>query len=178
VNTAFALVAMLVALVSFALALAAVRRLRAVEGRLKEIMDPFGTDLPAPGTAVPPFEAVTTAGDRLSTVDLDLTEEVLVAFVSSDCESCRWDLPRLVTVLGALARSGPRPIVLLSGEESSRADIRGELEDVARVIADDPDRSLTKSFGVRGFPSLLRVREGTIVQSGHTLSEISLSPVA
>lgn len=175
-TTIVSIAALLLGAAGLALALSASRRLAVAEDRLRQIFDPLGIgpDIPEPGTAVPVFEAVTTAGERIVSTDL-VDEEVLLVFLSASCESCRWDLPRLETALADLATRGPRPIVVLAGNLERRGEIRDDLTVVARVVDDDAESTLTKSFGVRGYPSLIKVRGGVVVQSGHTIGELALA---
>jgi thiol-disulfide isomerase/thioredoxin len=171
---AVATIALLLATASLALTLSLGRRLRTAEERLRQVADPLGQDLPEVGTRVPSFTAVTTDAEPVTDADL-AGEEVLVGFLSASCESCRWDLPKLVTVLTDVARRGPRPVVVLAGDPERRGEIRGELAAVTRLIEDDEASTLTKSFGIRGFPSLLRVADGTVVSAGHTVGELALA---
>lgn len=169
-----ATIALLLAVASLGLTLSLGRRLRTAEEQLRQFTDPTA-DLPEVGTRVPAFAAVTTADEPITEADLTGDEEVLVGFLSAGCESCRWDLPKLTTVLADVASRGPRPVVVLAGDPARRDEMRGDLAAVARLIEDDEASTLTKLFGVRGFPSLLRVADGIVVRAGHTIGELALT---
>jgi thiol-disulfide isomerase/thioredoxin len=133
--------------------------------------------LPTVGMRIPEFEAVTFEGTKVSSVDLR-TGVTVVGFVAPGCGPC-------ARLRDELIRLGPAEDTLLFVDSALRD---GELDPVALemvsglagicdVVPMENGAIYTKTFGIGGFPTLMRVVDGTVVAAGLTLEEVAI-PVA
>lgn len=157
-----------VVLGTFGLMLILARRLRDVTERVN-ILLPVGTStLPLPGTPVPEFEAVSTAGERV-THDAFSEADRIFAVLSTGCGGCREQIPALLRYGPDLV---PGPIVLVAGPQQDRAPIVAEL-DGAGVVIEEPDRGpVAEAFEISEFPAILLIRDGYIQQAEHGMAAL------
>lgn len=141
------------------------RRLRDVTERVNVLL-PAGTrTLPLPGTPVPEFDAVSTAGERV-TRDAFSGVDRIFAVLSTGCGGCHEQIPALVQYGPHLV---PRPIVLVVGPQQDRAPIVAKL-DGSGVVLEEPDRGpVAGAFEISEFPAMLLIRDGYIQQAEHGL---------
>ncbi len=161
-----------VAGLAFALVLVLARRLRDLTDRVARLDIPFFPDLPDPGP-VPPVEATTTAGQRI-TAETFAGADRVVAFLSGSCDSCHEILPHLRAEL-ATGSAGAGPLVIAVGRPELTRSIVETLAPVADVVEEIDMSGLTLRFGVRGFPSFLLIGDGEIKAAAHSIGELELS---
>jgi hypothetical protein len=150
-----------VAVAALLLSLALARRIR---GLADVVGDPSADfELPQPGEPVPDVRMTTTSG---TAIDMSARGEVLLAFLSTDCGSCR-SLASSLT-----AERDPDRIAIVIGPPGERSAMVAELEPVMPVVEQADHTGLAASFGVRAFPSLLLVDGGTVKASGYQLQDV------
>lgn len=139
------------------LTFALIRRVRDLQNRTVVEHD---DGLPAAGTPVGPFSLERLGGGRLGTEDL-ATGEVLVGFFAAGCSPC-------TAVVADLLDDPPtgRFVALVdSGEQEPTEDLATRLAAIAEVAVVPWDSTVSAAFGQEGFPALLRVRDGVIVEA-------------
>ncbi|MEN3308145.1 MAG: hypothetical protein V7603_4347 [Micromonosporaceae bacterium] len=123
------------------------------------------------------FVALTTDGEPVSR-DL-LAGEQLIGFFSPHCAPCREQAPRFAERAAAMPGGRGRVLAVLVGDERDVADLRAELEPVARVVLEQGTGPGTAgaAFGVRGFPAICRLNSaGRVSVAGFRLpGELSVS---
>jgi thiol-disulfide isomerase/thioredoxin len=117
------------------------------------------TDIPVVGTAVGEFTAATVDGEPVSTDSL--TGTTAMVFLSSECTTCRAQLPSLVEWAGE--RDRERVLVVVTTSASDGADLVAALTNVARVVRDPRGGPVCAAFGVSAFPAACVVIDGTVV---------------
>ncbi|NMO15717.1 thioredoxin family protein [Pyxidicoccus fallax] len=149
------------------LTFALVRRVRALQDRVSNVpaRDPA---LPQPGDAVGAFQAATPEGGLLT--DEALRSGVnLVGFFTTGCHPC-------ATLRAQLLESPPRlPLMaFVEGHEDDPAarELGAALGAIARVAFITETDSVTKAFRPAGYPTLIRVENGTVAASGHQLRDV------
>jgi hypothetical protein len=124
----------------------------------------------APGTPVPPLAATTEDGVELSPDTLGSGEKVL-AFVSATCAGCREHLPGFVTA-ARVAYPPDDVVVVVSGDRPLGDDLVGAARGVAHVLVEPDDGRWTTGFGIRAFPTFVRVRGGVVAAKGPLVSDV------
>lgn len=169
-----------IGLLNLVLTYGVIRRLREHDAALADRPHMAGFDVMVPaGTAVADFETQTVDGTPVS--NADLTGHSVVGFFSTTCEPCRDRLPEFVTH-AATVPGGPDGVlaVVVSDPvdaDTSVADLFVErLRPVARVVAELYDGPIGKAFGVRAYPALAVVVDGTVVASGDNLDVLVAAP--
>jgi hypothetical protein len=158
----------LVAVVALGLVLALAGRVRVLAGRLDEQTDPFGDALPRAGDPVPDFRITATNGTSVATTDLADDGEMLLAFLTTDCGSCR-------EVARAMAAEDPpahRSVAFVIGPAEQRRAMVADLEPSMPVVELPDHGGIVARFGVRAFPAVLRAGRGTILAAGHQLADV------
>jgi hypothetical protein len=150
-----------VAVASLLLSLALARRMRQLAALVGDPGAAF--ELPQPGEPVPAVEMTTTSG---AAIDISARGEVLLAFLSTDCDACR-SLASSLT-----AEEDPGRIAIVIGPPAERSAMVAELEPVMPVVEQADHTGLAASFGVRAFPAVLLVGDGTVKAAGHQLGDI------
>jgi len=161
----------LVAATSFGLNVVMARRLRELRERIDYLARPDAFDLPEVGETVPQFSATTTTGARLDAKSF-AGPDVLMLFLTSDCDSCRElteELPGRVAA-GDFGTTPPIAVVIDAIADADHMVTR--LEPVARVVTQNDHFGLAATFGVRGFPSVLIAGDGVIRATGHHLNDL------
>ncbi len=149
------------------LTFALIGRIRALQALVEKGMgkDP---SLPQPGDLVGRFEVTTPEGEVLS--DAALRSGVnLVGFFAPNCEPCAAMRAQL------LATPPTLPLVAIvegSAEDAASRELGTALTRVARVAYANADDSVTKAFRSAGFPTLIRVENGTVAAAGHKLHDV------
>ncbi|MFI7673154.1 TlpA family protein disulfide reductase [Actinophytocola sp. NPDC049390] len=139
------------------LTFALIRRVRDLQNRTGV---PHDDGLPAPGTPVGPFSLERLDGSTLDTGDL-ATGDVLVGFFAAGCSPC-------TAVVTDLLDDPPaeRFVALVdSGETEPTTDLATRLSAIAEVAVVPWESTVSAAFGQEGFPTLLRVRDGVIVEA-------------
>jgi thiol-disulfide isomerase/thioredoxin len=148
------------------------RRVRELAKRPRE---PFSTPWLDPGARVREFEAVTTAGDRVSLERLRGRDSV-VGFFSTGCRPCQEQLPIFAELAAANAANGQSRLVLavLVGPAAECADYVAALEGKAMVVREDRRGTVTTAFATHAFPGIyLLDPRGTVVARGPSVAVIN-----
>jgi hypothetical protein len=148
------------------LTFALIRRVRDLQNRS---VVPHDDGLPATGTPVGPFSLDRIDGGTLGTEDL-ATSDVLVGFFAAGCSPC-------TAVVADLLDDPPteRFVALVdSGEPEPTTELATRLSAIADEVAVVPwDSTAPAAFGQEGFPALLRVRDGVIVEAARARAGLS-----
>jgi hypothetical protein len=167
-SVALALVA-LIALGTFGLVLILARRLKAVTERVNVFLPAVESTLPAPGTPLPEFDAVSADGEHVSRESFAGAGRIL-AIMSTGCGSCH----EQITAFKELGVSlEPQPVVAIIGASEERASMAAQLDGHAVIIDDSHTEAIVAALEIREFPAVLLVRDGVIQQAGHELSKIA-----
>ena len=151
---AVALVALL-GLVNLLLLTAVVRRLAQHTTQLAGLRpggagpgDP-GLQLLPDGTPVPAF---TGGGAGLA----------LIAFLSTGCDACQEQLPKLLSYLAAhgIEREAALVVVVGAATDPAAGRLTAALEPAARVLREPLDGPVAGAFGVRMYPTFYLVTDG------------------
>ncbi|WP_405358874.1 hypothetical protein OG535_05965 [Kitasatospora sp. NBC_00085] len=153
------------------LTFAVIRRLRTLEEG-----GPGAPDaLPAVGTAVGEFSAVTTFGEELTVADV-ASGDAFAGFVMVGCTPCGTLIDSLA---GGAATGADDPLFFVIGDPESPETRRmtAALGAVGRVAVVAEKSSATAAFGqVGAFPTLLRLKDGVITAAGHELADVVPAP--
>jgi hypothetical protein len=150
------------------LTFALIRRVRVLQSRTTA---PHDDGLPAAGTPVGPFSLDRLDGGLLGTVDL-ATGDALVGFFAAGCSPC-------TAVVADLLDDPPagRFVALVdSGEAEPTAELAARLSAIAEVAVIPWDSTVPAAFSQEGFPALLHVRDGVIVEAARVRA--GLRPLA
>ncbi|MFI9328326.1 hypothetical protein ACIGZJ_12380 [Kitasatospora sp. NPDC052868] len=169
------LTALIVSTVALGLAIAAnlvltfavIRRLRTLEEGGTGAPDA----LPAVGTAVAEFSAVTTYGEELTAADV-AAGDAFAGFVMVGCTPCGTLIESLA---GGAATGAADPLFFVVGDPENPETRRmtAALDAVGRVAVVAEKSSATAAFGqVGAFPTLLRLKDGVITAAGHDLADV------
>ena len=161
----------LIAAASFGLALVLARRLNELRERVDHLARPDALDLPEVGEPVPEFSATTTSGARLDATAL-AGSDVLMLFLTSDCDSCRELAEQLPDRVAAGDFGAAPPIAVVIDATADASALIAKLEPVARVVPQTDHFGLAARFGVRGFPSVLIAGDGVVRATGHHLNDL------
>lgn len=150
------------------LVLTVVRRLGDHAQRLAELdAQPSSLSALPAGTPVPAFRAEPVDGDPVDQAYL-AEAPALVAFVASDCPSCREQLRSIIEYGEHLRATGGRLVVVVVAGERDCDDMVERVRAAALVIVDPPEAPLANSFGVSVFPTLYLVRDGVLTTAAHS----------
>lgn len=143
---------------------AVMRRLRG----LQDLLLPPAI-VPAPGTAIEPFHVEAVDGASLTT-DTLAGGPVLVAVLSTTCPACKG----MASDLAALTGPSSAPVVLVvTDPEHDGSAMLQSLAGLDRVaVVDREHPALAALGGITAFPTVLAVREGTIISSDTRLEKI------
>jgi thiol-disulfide isomerase/thioredoxin len=155
------------AVLNLLLTLALLRRVRVLQELVAQAPK-RNPALPRPGDAVGPFQVTTSEGERLSDEALK-TGVSLVGFFTPNCLPC-------ATARAQLLESPPTmPLVVFvegsPGDEEASA-LAASLKRIARVAYTEDNDTLHRAFKPAGYPTLIRVENGTIAASGHVLADV------
>jgi hypothetical protein len=129
---------------------------------------PRDPDLPEPGAAVKPFAAISAAGATL-TDEMLASGATLVAFFTPHCRPCELAREKL------LVAPPPLPMVAFingSAEDAACQQLADGLGRVAQVAYTASDDSVTRAFRQAGYPTFIRVVNGTVAASSHRLDDV------
>jgi thiol-disulfide isomerase/thioredoxin len=138
------------------LTIGVVKRLREHTGMLADAANP-GTAI---GAGEPVGEFVSSTVDGESLARADLVGDTLVAFFSTTCEPCEEKLPKFVDFARTLHGGRDQALAVVVGDPSLAAWDVADLTPVARVVVEATDGAVSTAFGVRGYPTVLRVGPG------------------
>ena len=157
VLTAAVVLLAVLTLLTLALLLAVVRRLREHETRLAELAAGVGAG------GMP--DVIAPAGHPVTGLDAELP--ALVGFFSPGCDACHERLPDFRKAAAGHA-GGTLAVVVADGKDP--APLVAELGGNGSVVLEDPGGPLATAFAVRGFPAFAVVgTDGRISASGYEL---------
>jgi hypothetical protein len=151
VSTALVLVGLLCTL-NLILTLGVIKRLREHTTRLAEVTPPPAVKV---GQEIGDFETTTLAGEPVTAERLG--SGTLVGFFSPTCGPCKEKLPKFVSHVRALPDGQHTPLAVVIGEADAAGDFLAALSPIAQVVVEPGDGPLGRAFGVRAYPTLLRV---------------------
>ncbi|MFL5353356.1 TlpA family protein disulfide reductase [Archangium sp.] len=153
--------------VNFLLSMALIRRVRVLQELVEQTprRDP---SLPQMGAVIGSFQATTLEGEPLSNETLKPGVS-LVGFFTTHCKPC--------AALRTQLLESPPALPFVAFVEGSVDDpevgaMAEALKRIARVVYTQNNDALHQAFKPAGYPTLLRVENGVIAASGHTLAEV------
>ncbi|MFD0275217.1 hypothetical protein ACFVHB_15120 [Kitasatospora sp. NPDC127111] len=149
------------------LTFAVIRRLRTLEEGGTGAPDA----LPAVGTAVGGFSAVTTTGAEVTEADV-ADGDAFAGFVMVGCTPCG---KLIESLAGGAATGADDPLFFVVGDPESPETRRmaATLAPVGRVSVVAEKSPATAAFGrISAFPTLLRLKDGVIAAAGHDLDDV------
>ena len=129
---------------------------------------PRDPDLPARGEVVQPFEATSSTGTTLSTATF-ATGAKLVGFFMPRCRPCEEARERLLDDPPTL------PMIAFvhgNAEDAACQELGESLGRIAQVAYTESNESIMRAFRQAGFPTFIRVENGTVAVSSHKLSDV------
>ncbi|MEU8080930.1 hypothetical protein AB0B31_36435 [Catellatospora citrea] len=134
--------------------------------------------LPPVGAAVSEFRTATTGGEPLTSDDLN-GDDVTVAVLMVGCTPCTEEVPALREAFAAVPAGADRPVAVIVSESAGAGPAMyvAELGPVARVVVEEPGGEVSTALGVSGYPAVLVVGRGHILQAGTRVADIAV-PVA
>ena len=146
------------------LTFALIRRLRALE----ESVAPVAA-LPMVGARVDHFEVHTTQGRRVSQHDVS-TGSIIAAFLSPSCQGCSKLIEALIS--GETVHP-PWFIFVVAGDAREDADALAlSVSSVGQVAVVQGNEVMDAFGGVAGFPTVVRLQDGTIAAAGHRIQDV------
>ncbi|WP_282692499.1 redoxin domain-containing protein [Streptomyces sp. CC208A] len=124
-----------------------------------------------PGSPVPDFTAVTTAGE---TVTRDTLGETLIGFFSPDCTACAERLPKFVELAREL--DGDRSVLaVVHAEKGEAAEEIAALAAVGHVVVEPQQGPMGTLFKVEGYPIFaLLPGDGPVTATAFDLDRLPL----
>ena len=157
----------LVAVVDLALTYGLIRRVNSIQAQ------PHSSDgglVPAAGHRIEDFVANTTDNREITEREFQ-GPETFAAFVMVGCKPCH----RLTEELSQMAPP-ELPLLLFiassQGANDEAARIAAQVPFAAAVCVIEPICGVTEAFGVRGFPTVIRVGEGIVRATGLSLGSV------
>lgn len=147
-------------LVTFAI----IRRLRhelGGQGLAQRMGDPL---IPARGTRVPDFSAVTTAGAPVSLTSL-AGQPSVVAIFAADCPSCRTHVGEFADFVRVFPGGGEHALAVVTGDPIEGADLVQSLQGVAPVVVEPADGPIAAAFSLQSFPTFYLLDEDSRIES-------------
>lgn len=158
----------LVAAAAFGLVLVLARRLRNLTERVSLFLPISPGSLPDPGTPAPEFAATAADGTPVTHADL-AGEDRIVVFLSTDCASCKDQVPAIAALDPDRWR---RPFVVVVGPADERRTMVAALDAHAIVVGEDSDGAVRESFEIEEYPAVLLMREGVVNTAAHGLAKV------
>jgi thiol-disulfide isomerase/thioredoxin len=165
-------------LINLVLTCGVIRRLREYEAR--HVPDgSMGPELPAPGTPIPDFSATTVDGCDVTHTSYS-TGIAYVGFFSPACPPCREQLPRFLATVRAV---DPRKVLIVIADDapapsSASAALPTDATDAAdadaagRIVVEAHQGPVASAFAAHALPTLLALRDGVVIASGHTVDAL------
>jgi hypothetical protein len=163
-------------LLNLIILLALVRRVDALAARLDR---PGGRParedpppLPAVGSKVTPFAAVTTDGQQVSVADL--SGRTLVGFFAEGCTMCHDMAPRFARHASVFPGGRDRVLAVVVAGAISSSPLVTELSPVARIVLESGDGPTVRAFRVDGFPAACVLQDNVVVAAEGKLERLRL----
>lgn len=123
--------------------------------------------LPRPGFRIGNFTAELADGRSFATSDL-AEGDTLVGFFAAGCSPCK-------PVVADLVANPPaeRFVAFVETDDGDLgAELMAKLAGVAEVATLEQDSAVAGAFAQEGFPTLVRVTNGVVADSGHTRAQL------
>lgn len=154
--------ALIVALVALAVAVASAARLRAVttQGTLGTTSTTYAP-LPEHNAEIADFTAQLRDGGSFSRADL-AGEGQLIGFFTTNCQSCKAELPYFLTAAEQIPSGGPTPVAVLSGGDDEVVEMATLFPAEVSVVIEPPDFAVSHGAGIRAYPTFLVADHGRV----------------
>lgn len=154
-------------IVNFLLSMALIRRVRVLQELVQQTPQRDPT-LPKLGAAIGAFQATTLEGEPLSNETLKPGVS-LVGFFTTHCKPC--------AALRVQLLESPPTLPFVAFVEGNVDDpevsaMAEALKRIARVVYTQNNDALHQAFKPTGYPTLIRVENGVVAASGHSLAEV------
>ena len=150
------------------LSFAVIRRLAALQERIKE---GGGSGIsPAVGHKVGDFQVELLTGGAFTLADL-MGASPMVVFLTTTCEPCQ----AAIAELHAMPTPLPIPLyVLISGSDADSDVLRvaAQMPEGARIAEISGSDGVMRAFGVDGFPTMLGIEDGIVRASDYRVSSL------
>jgi hypothetical protein len=174
----FALTVSLLILINVGVTLAVVRRLNDLTARLDRaaIGGPAAAadppPLPAVGSKVAPFQAMTTEGGALAADDL--SGRRLVGFFAEGCGPCVEQVTRFVEYASVFPGGRGQVLAVVVAKPGTASPLSTRLASVARVIVESGAGPVTTAFRVDGFPAACLLADNVVIGAEVKLERLRL----
>jgi len=148
---------------NFLLTLGVIRKLRQHERALMRSPAPEEWIMPndwrlAVGAPVPDFTATAITGETVSRADLT-DKRAVIAFFSTDCESCRTQLNRFANHARKRSSEGWRVVAVVNGDLATAPEFVSALQGVVTTVVEPDQGPGINSVLDRRIPDYLRGRD-------------------
>ncbi|GIG63578.1 hypothetical protein Lfu02_79500 [Longispora fulva] len=123
------------------------------------------------GTALPAFDATTTAGRPVSGAELS-SGEVAIGMFTSTCPPCVASLPPFRELAARLAAAGGRALAVVVDDHESAPQTAAQLAEVCDTVLVASTGPLLQAFGISAFPTFEHYSDGGLVVSSHTVEDL------
>jgi len=152
--------------VNLLLTFGVVRRLREQNAELSRLSGALPPEMPAPeelvGTPVPAFAATSIDGTPV-TRDSLVGRPRMVGFFAAGCAPCHEQAPMFAAWLAEQDGDAIAAVAVVTGSGPEAAELAASLSDAAAVVVEPDAFAVSHAFGVRGFPTFLRIDAGGVV---------------
>ncbi|MEO3775223.1 TlpA disulfide reductase family protein [Micromonospora sp. B9E7] len=160
-------------MVNLLLTFGVLRRLREQTAELNRLSGVLPPEMPAPeelvGTPVPAFAATAIDGTPV-TRDSLVGRPRLVGFFSAGCAPCHEQAPLFAKWLAEQGGDASTAVAVITDSGPEAVELATSLTDTATVVVEPDAFSVSQAFGVRGFPTFLRVdADGVIAGADATV---------
>jgi peroxiredoxin len=154
---------------NFLLTLGVIRKLRQHERALMRSPAPEEWIMPndwrlAVGAPVPDFTATAITGETVSRADLT-DKRAVIAFFSTDCESCRTQLNRFANHARKRSSEGWRVVAVVNGDLATAPEFVSALQGVVTTVVEPDQGPVSTAFSTVVFPTIYVVGTDGIIQA-------------
>ena len=167
---ALAAIALAVSLLSLLVNIGVIRRLREYASHAGAF--PGFDSGPRPGAPLPEFTASTALGGSITAADF-ANGNGCIAFLSSSCEACKSQLPLLGQYVDGLSIQHRRSLVVVAGDPKGESAYAREGARFAQIVLEPESGSLIRAFEIRGFPTVIGVRDGQVTVSAPVVEALT-----
>lgn len=118
------------------------------------------------GDPAPPFEAQTTAGDKIVLAKMKGNNAIFLTFWATWCQVCKTEIPRLKEIHAQYAPKGMPLIAINVGVNDSVKKVQKYLEHygITYPVIFDTNSKITKLYGVQGTPTVVIIDKRGVVR--------------
>ncbi|MDW5326953.1 TlpA disulfide reductase family protein [Plantactinospora sp. KLBMP9567] len=153
-------------MVNLLLTFGILRRLREQTAELSRLSGALPPGMPAPeelvGTPVPAFAATAIDGTPV-TRDSLMGRPGLVGFFSAGCAPCHEQAPVFAKWLAEQGDDATAAVAVITDSGPEAVEMATSLSGKATVVVEPDAFTVSQAFGVRGFPTFLRVDAGGVI---------------